>query len=36
VAEPRTLMKCLIDSGLSNTNDLELIQRRHHCLCFGF
>ncbi len=26
VAEPRTLMKCLIESGLSNTNDLELIQ----------
>ena len=23
VAEPRTLMKCLIDSGLSNTNDLN-------------
>jgi acyl-CoA hydrolase len=30
VAEPRTLMKCLIDSGLSNTNDLELIQLTSH------
>ena len=30
VAEPRTLMKCLIDSGLSNTNDLELIQLNIH------
>ena len=30
VAEPRTLMKCLIDSGLSNTNDLELIQLNSH------
>jgi acyl-CoA hydrolase len=30
VAEPRTLMKSLIDSGLSNTNDLELIQLTSH------
>ena len=30
VAEPRTLMKCLIESGLSNTNDLELIQLTNH------
>ena len=30
VAEPRTLMKALIDSGLSNTNDLELIQLTRH------
>ncbi len=30
VAEPRTLMKTLIDSGLSNTNDLELIQLTRH------
>ena len=30
VAEPRTLMKCLIDSGVSNTNDLELIQLTSH------
>jgi acyl-CoA hydrolase/ribosomal protein S18 acetylase RimI-like enzyme len=30
VAEPRTLMKCLVDSGLSNTNDLELIQLTSH------
>ncbi len=30
VAEPRTLMKALIDSGLSNTNDLELIQMTSH------
>jgi acyl-CoA hydrolase len=30
VAEPRTLMKALIDSGLSNTNDLELIQLTSH------
>jgi acyl-CoA hydrolase/GNAT superfamily N-acetyltransferase len=30
VAEPRTLMKTLIDSGLSNTNDLELIQLTSH------
>lgn len=30
VAEPRSLMKCLIDSGLSNTNDLELIQLTSH------
>ncbi|MCP4625307.1 MAG: GNAT family N-acetyltransferase [bacterium] len=30
VAEPRTLMKCLIQSGLSNTNDLELIQLTNH------
>ena len=30
VAEPRTLMKCLIESGLSNTNDLELIQLTSH------
>ncbi len=30
VAEPRTLMKTLIKSGLSNTNDLELIQLTRH------
>jgi acyl-CoA hydrolase/GNAT superfamily N-acetyltransferase len=30
VAEPRTLMKCLIESGLSNINDLELIQLTSH------
>ena len=30
VAEPRTLLKSLIDSGLSNTNDLELIQLTSH------
>lgn len=30
VAEPRTLMKYLIDSGVSNTNDLELIQLTNH------
>ena len=30
VAEPRTLMKCLIESGLSNTNDLEFIQLTSH------
>ena len=30
VAEPRTLMKCLVDSGLSNTYDLELIQLNIH------
>jgi acyl-CoA hydrolase/GNAT superfamily N-acetyltransferase len=30
VAEPRTLIKTLIDSGLSNTNDLELIQLTRH------
>jgi acyl-CoA hydrolase/GNAT superfamily N-acetyltransferase len=30
VAEPRTLMKSLIESGLSNTNDLELIQLTSH------
>ena len=30
VAEPRTLMKALIDSGLSNINDLELIQLTRH------
>jgi len=30
VAEPRTLMKCLIESGLSNTNDLELVQLTNH------
>ncbi len=30
VAEPRTLMKALIDSGLSNTIDLELIQLTSH------
>ena len=30
VAEPRTLMKTLIDSGLSNINDLELIQLTRH------
>ena len=30
VAEPRTLMKTLIKSGLSNINDLELIQLTSH------
>ena len=30
VAEPRTLMKYLIDSGVSNTNDLEVIQLTNH------
>ena len=30
VAEPRTLMKCLIDSDLSNAKDLELIQLTRH------
>ena len=30
VAEPRTLMKALIKSGLSNINDLELIQLTSH------
>ena len=30
VAEPRTLMKSLIESGLSNTNDLELVQLTNH------
>ncbi len=30
VAEPRTLMKCLADSGLSNTIDLELVQLTSH------
>jgi len=30
VAEPRTLMKALIESGLSNTNDLELVQLTTH------
>ena len=30
VAEPRTLMKALIESGLSNINDLELIQLTSH------
>ena len=30
VAEPRTLMKTLIESGLSNINDLELIQLTSH------
>ena len=30
VAEPRTLMKCLVDSGLSNTYDLEFIQLNIH------
>ncbi len=30
VAEPRTLTKSLMDSGLSNTNDLELIQLTSH------
>ena len=30
VAEPRTLMKSLIESGLSNTNDLGLIQLTSH------
>jgi acyl-CoA hydrolase/ribosomal protein S18 acetylase RimI-like enzyme len=30
VAEPRTLMKALIESGLSNTYDLELIQLNIH------
>ncbi len=35
VAEPRTLMKTLIDSGLSNTNDLELIQLTSHSDIFS-
>jgi acyl-CoA hydrolase len=35
VAEPRTLMKTLIDSGLSNTNDLELIQLTSHSDVFS-
>ena len=35
VAEPRTLMKSLIDSGLSNTNDLELIQLTSHSDVFS-
>ena len=30
VAEPRTMMKALIKSGLSNINDLELIQLTSH------
>ena len=30
VAEPRTLMKALADSGLSNTIDLELVQLTSH------
>ncbi len=30
VAEPRTLMKYLIDSGVSNMNDLEVIQLTNH------
>jgi len=30
VAEPRTLIKSLIESGVSNTNDLELIQLTSH------
>ena len=30
VAEPRTLMKSLIKSGLPNTNDLELVQMTSH------
>jgi len=30
VAEPRTLMKYLIDTGGSNTNDLEVIQLTSH------
>ncbi len=30
VAEPRTLMRCLIDSDLSNVNDLEFIQLNSH------
>jgi len=30
VAEPRTLMKYLIESGVSNMNDLELIQLTNH------
>jgi len=30
VAEPRTLIKCLIESGVPNTNDLELIQLTSH------
>jgi hypothetical protein len=29
-AEPRTLMKCLMESDLSNANDLELIQLGTH------
>lgn len=35
VAEPRTLMTYLIDSGLSNTNDLELIQLTSHSDMFS-
>jgi len=35
VAEPRTLMKTLIDSGLSNINDLELIQLTSHSDVFS-
>jgi len=35
VAEPRTLMKCLIDSGVSNTNDLELVQLTSHSDMFS-
>jgi acyl-CoA hydrolase/ribosomal protein S18 acetylase RimI-like enzyme len=35
VAEPRTLMKSIIDSGLSNTNDLELIQLTSHSDVFS-
>ena len=35
VAEPRTLMKTLIKSGLSNINDLELIQLTSHSDVFS-
>jgi acyl-CoA hydrolase/RimJ/RimL family protein N-acetyltransferase len=35
VAEPRTLMKSLIESGLSNINDLELIQLTSHSDVFS-
>jgi acyl-CoA hydrolase/GNAT superfamily N-acetyltransferase len=35
VAEPRTLMKSIIDSGLPNTNDLELIQLTSHSDVFS-
>jgi len=35
VAEPRTLMKTLIESGLSNINDLELIQLTSHSDVFS-
>ena len=35
VAEPRTLMKALIDSGAPNTNDLELIQLTSHSDVFS-